>query len=74
MNTDTLLDVAAVASRLEVKPSTVRSYHKRGQMPPADNYFGRSPVWKEATIENWSSQRRKNLVQNPAHNTSSEKE
>ena len=53
METNTLLDVDAVAQRLQVKPSTVRSYHKRGQMPRADKYFGRSPVWASQTIENW---------------------
>lgn len=53
MNTDTLLDVTAVAERLQVKPSTIRSYHKRGQMPKADKYFGRSPVWTETTIDSW---------------------
>lgn len=57
MDTDTLLDVDAVARRLEVKPSTVRSYHKRGQMPKADKYFGRSPVWSEKTIESWVDSR-----------------
>ena len=53
MSTDTLLDVTAVAERLQVKPSTVRSYHKRGQMPKADKYFGRTPVWTESTIASW---------------------
>lgn len=53
MSTDTLLDVTAVAERLQVKPATIRSYHKRGQMPKADKYFGRTPVWTETTIQSW---------------------
>lgn len=53
MNTDTLLDVDAVAERLQVKASTVRTYHKRGTMPKADKYFGRSPVWRDDTIQSW---------------------
>jgi predicted DNA-binding transcriptional regulator AlpA len=57
METNTLLDVDAVAQRLQVKPSTVRSYHKRGQMPRADRYFGRSPVWNVETIETWVKSR-----------------
>lgn len=57
MNADTLLDVNAVAALIEVKPSTIRSYHKRGQMPKADRYFGRSPVWKTETIEGWAEAR-----------------
>lgn len=55
---DTLLDVEAVARLLEVKPETVRSYHKKGRMPQADQYFGRSPVWKANTIETWRSKRK----------------
>jgi predicted DNA-binding transcriptional regulator AlpA len=58
MNNDSLLDVNAVAALLVVKPSTVRSYHKRGQMPKADHYFGRSPVWNKGTIEGWTSSRK----------------
>lgn len=54
---DNLLDVQAVANRLVVKPETVRWYHKKGQMPKADMYFGRTPVWKSETIETWVSQR-----------------
>jgi len=57
MDTDTLLDVDAVARRLQVKPATVRSYHKRGQMPRADKYFGRSPVWSSQTIDTWMQDR-----------------
>lgn len=57
MNTDTLLDVDAVAQRLQIKPSTVRSYHKKGTMPKADKYFGRSPVWTTDTIQTWIDRR-----------------
>lgn len=59
MSNDTLLDVQGVASLLEVKPSTVRAYHKRGQMPRADRYFGRSPVWERKTIDDWNQNRGK---------------
>lgn len=57
MDTDTLLDVDAVAERLKIKPSTVRTYHKRGHMPKADQYFGRTPVWKNHTIQDWIDRR-----------------
>lgn len=57
MDTDTLLDVTAVAKKIQVKPSTVRSYHKRGQMPKADKYFGRTPVWMADTIDTWIAKR-----------------
>lgn len=57
MDTDSLLDVEAVAHKIQVKPSTIRSYHKRGQMPKADKYFGRSPVWKDDTIRQWIERR-----------------
>lgn len=46
-------DVAQVAAELNVKPSTVRSYLARGQMPPADGRIGRSPWWHPHTITTW---------------------
>lgn len=61
-----LLDTEAVAELLGVKPETVRWYNKdksnwsRGRgttLPPADQYFGRSPVWKRETIVRWISER-----------------
>lgn len=57
MNTHDLLDVAQVAQAIQVKPETVRYYHKMKRMPSADMYFGRSPVWKKETIDAWVAQR-----------------
>jgi hypothetical protein len=44
--------VADVAAYLGIKPETVRTYRSRnrGELPPEDKMFGRSPVWKPATI------------------------
>lgn len=54
---ETYLDVQGVARKVHIKPETVRWYHKRGQMPKADRYFGRSPVWEKSTIEAWAASR-----------------
>ena len=53
-----LLDTFAVATLLNIKPSTVRWYHKRGVIPPADKKFGRSLVWELSTIEDWKKTRK----------------
>ncbi|MFF7192678.1 helix-turn-helix transcriptional regulator [Streptomyces sp. NPDC008079] len=44
--------VTEVADYLGVTPETVRTYRsrKRGELPPEDKMFGRSPAWKPATI------------------------
>lgn len=55
---DDLLDSAGVAEVLNIKTETVRWYHKRGVLPPADGRFGRSPVWKKATIVDWDNKRK----------------
>lgn len=47
------LDVDAVAAAAGVKPATIHTYRKRGTIPPADHYFGRSPVWSQDTIAEW---------------------
>lgn len=50
---DGYLTVEQVAERLGVKSATVRQYHWRGDMPPADGRVGNSPIWKTETIERW---------------------
>lgn len=46
-------DAKAVADRLGVKPETVHTYAARSILPPPDRYFGRTPVWRPATIEEY---------------------
>ncbi|MCC3652711.1 helix-turn-helix domain-containing protein [Streptomyces sp. S07_1.15] len=47
--------VQDVADHWGVKPQTIRAYRtrKRGELPKEDAVFGRSPVWKPATILNF---------------------
>ena len=47
--TDDLLDTAAAARMLRVKRTTVWRYIKSGKLVP-DRHFGRSPVFRRATI------------------------
>lgn len=46
-----------VARALGVSESTVRAYHSRGEMPPADGRLGRTPWWREATVREWMHKR-----------------
>lgn len=58
-----------VAEAVGVTYNSARTYHGRaeinrkkedpkpGDLPPPDRYFGRSPVWKPATIRKWLSNR-----------------
>jgi hypothetical protein len=41
-----------IAEYWGVAPQTIRTYRsrKRGELPEPDTKFGRSPVWKPATI------------------------
>ena len=36
---------------------TWAAYVSRGQAPPADRMFGRSPVWRPASIRQWQASR-----------------
>ena len=54
-----MLDSRAVAEKAGVKIETIHYYHKRGMMPPADQYYGRSPVWSTTTIDEWLAARRR---------------
>lgn len=57
-----LLDTDAVAQMLGVKAETVRWYSKhrtarQPHFPKPDERFGRTPVWKQSTIEEWVAAR-----------------
>lgn len=47
--------IADIAEYWHVSPQTVRSYRSRGkgELPKEDRTFGRSPVWRPATIINF---------------------
>lgn len=63
------LTIADVAERAGVGYESMRTYHQRaaknrragivkqGDLPLPDETFGRSPVWKPATIERWLNER-----------------
>lgn len=44
--------IADVAAQWGVSEATIRTYRSRnrGELPPHDRVFGRSPAWKPATI------------------------
>lgn len=48
------LRVADVAEQFGIRPSTVRAYHCRNQMPAADGYDKDGPWWRSATIATWN--------------------
>lgn len=48
---------ADVAAFLGVRAATVSSYHRREQMPVADQKFGRTPVWRPQRIIDWHASR-----------------
>ncbi len=53
MNAPGLLSTAQVADLVGVKPSTIRGYAARGQMPPASGRFGREPYWTLEAVTQW---------------------
>lgn len=42
-----------VAELLGVSPKTISAYKARGQMPKPDREYGRTPLWKYSTIQEW---------------------
>lgn len=47
-----------VAELLGVSPKTISSYKARGQMPAPDREYGRTPLWKYSTIQEWRKELR----------------
>lgn len=54
---DGYLTTEQLAARLGVKRQTVHKYRVRGDIPPPDQYAGRTPLWSAANVEKWAEQR-----------------
>lgn len=50
---ETYLTLTQIAERLNLARSTVTAYRTRKQMPEPDVIYGRTPLWRLATIEAW---------------------
>lgn len=50
---DPLLTAEQVAGYTRLNKNTITGYHARGQMPPPDQQYGRTPLWKRSTIDKW---------------------
>ena len=51
-----------VAELLGVSPKTISAYKARGQMPEPDREYGRTPLWKHSTIQEWRKDLRTPVV------------
>ena len=56
-----LLTTKEIAEETGLAMGTLTAYHARGQMPPPDKQFGRTPLWREATIRKWRAKIEKRL-------------
>lgn len=50
----TLVDISAIAERLQVPKDTVNKWRHRGLLPDADYPLVVGPVWEWATIKQWA--------------------
>lgn len=69
MTRTNLLTLSDIAERIDVSIGSIRVYYQRakknrkednvrpGDLPKPDAIFGRSPVWRESTIERWENRR-----------------
>ena len=46
-----------IAKQTGLKLETLYKYRKRNTLPKPDKMIGRTPVWKQETIDNWVSKR-----------------
>ena len=47
-----------IAEAVGVRPSTIRAYHSREQMPKPTGHVGATPYWEPKDIEPWIRERR----------------
>ena len=46
-----------IAEAVGVRPSTIRAYHSREQMPAPTGHVGSTPYWEPKDIEPWIKDR-----------------
>lgn len=46
-----------LADKLGIKRGSVHRYRTRGDIPQPDEYVGRTPLWKETSIDAWLTER-----------------
>jgi len=46
-----------IAQLTGLKTDTIYTYRKRNTLPKPDQHIGRTPVWKQATIDEWIKER-----------------
>lgn len=59
-NVEVLLTLQEVEQRLGYARGTLTSLRAKGYMPEPDQQYGRTPLWRETTIENWQINRKGN--------------
>lgn len=52
------LSLAEFAERVQLKQNTIKSYYRKGLLPPPDAILGRSRGWLPETVDAWSRNRR----------------
>lgn len=53
-----LLSSEQVASRANIAATTLKRRRAEGRVPEPDGWIGRTPVWRESTIDEWLQHRR----------------
>ncbi|MFI6603834.1 helix-turn-helix transcriptional regulator [Nonomuraea sp. NPDC050536] len=51
-------DPLKLAELLGIERETVHKYKVRGDLPEPDEHVGRTPLWREETINKWLASRR----------------
>lgn len=65
---EALLTAADVAEKLHLSVRTIHKYHHDGRLPAADQYIGRTPLWRQAVIDEVAATRRgPGRPRKPAH-------
>lgn len=58
-NVEVLLTLSQVEQRLGYARGSLTSLRAKGYMPDPDNHYGRTPLWRESTVDDWAESRRK---------------
>lgn len=46
-----------LAAKLGIKRGSIHRYRTRGNIPAPDEYVGRTPLWREESVNKWMTER-----------------
>jgi hypothetical protein len=58
-NVEVLYTITQIETMYGYAPNTLTSVRAKGSFPEPDQQYGRTPLWRKATVDNWYNNSRR---------------